>query len=170
MSDPFHPESVYCPSCGGRLAQRQSGPLPCHSCGRILYADPKLAVAAIIPLDGGIALVQRAIEPGLGKWSFPSGYVNRWEFPERAVEREALEESGLVVSANWVVGIYSTEGSPVVLCVYHAEARGGALIAGEETLASRIFPVDDLPAMAFEHDRRIVADWIEGLRLRGQTV
>jgi ADP-ribose pyrophosphatase YjhB (NUDIX family) len=56
--------------------------------------DPRLAAAAILPLDGGIVLVRRAIEPAYGRWSFPSGYVNRGEQVERAVEREVLEETG----------------------------------------------------------------------------
>ena len=150
--------------------QREDAPPRCAPCGRVLYADPKFAVAAVIPRDGGIALVQRAIEPGLGKWSFPSGYVNRWERPERAVERETLEESGLEVSAKWVVGVYSTPGSPVVLCVYHAETLGGSLIAGDETLAAKVFPLDALPPMAFKYDHRIVKDWLAGCRLRGERV
>ena len=169
MSESTVTETAYCPYCGRRLRQRKNAPPRCPPCGRTLYADPKFAAAAIIPLDGGIALVQRAIEPGLGKWSFPSGYVNRWERPERAVERETLEESGLEVTAKWVVGVYSTPHSPVVLCVYHAEVRGGTLIAGDETLAAKIFPVDDLPTMAFRYDHRIVEDWLYGRRLRGEA-
>ena len=167
MTDPINPESVYCPTCGTRLVQRTNDVPVCPSCGRVAYADPKFAAAAVIPLDGGIVLVQRAIEPGLGMWSFPSGYVNRGEMPNRAVEREVREECGLIVSASWVVGIYSTTGRPVVLGVYNAEVLGGALVAGDETLASRVFPIDDLPKMAFAYDQQIVEDWREGRRMRG---
>ena len=167
MTEPTKPDSVYCPICGTRLRQRANDVPVCPACGRVAYADPKFAAAAVIPHDGGIVLVQRAIEPGLGMWSFPSGYVNRGEVPGRAVEREVLEECGLIVSADWVVGIYATTGQPVVLGVYNAEVLGGALTAGDETLAARVFPVDDLPTMAFPFDDQIVEDWLEGRRLRG---
>ena len=167
MADSIIPDSVYCSTCGTKLRQRAKDVPKCPACGRIAYADPKFAAAAVIPRDGGVVLVQRAIEPGLGMWSFPSGYVNRGELPSEAVEREVREECGLVVSADWVVGVYATAGQPVVLGVYNAEVVGGALIAGDETLASRVFPIDNLPKMAFAYDDRIVEDWRAGRRLRG---
>ena len=74
------------------LIQGTDGHPECLDCGRVIWSDPKLAAAAIIPFDNGIVLVQRAIEPAVGKWSFPSGYVNRGEIVEKAIEREALEE------------------------------------------------------------------------------
>ena len=54
----------------------------------MIYSDPKVAAAAIIPMDGGIVLLKRAIEPQIGMWGFPSGYVDRGEKLERALERE----------------------------------------------------------------------------------
>ena len=60
----------------------------CPTCGKDFYLDPKLAVAAIIPYKDKIIMVKRAIEPGIGKWSFPSGYVNRYESLESALKRE----------------------------------------------------------------------------------
>ena len=135
-------------------------------CNRIIYSDPKVAVAAIIPMDGGIVLIKRAIEPRIGKWSFPSGYVDRGEKLERALEREVLEECGLAVSVDWLVGVYSEIGQAVVLVVYHADAVDGVLIAGDETSDARVFVVDAMPELAFEHDDRIVRDWLEGVRIR----
>ena len=161
--DKLH-QPTFCSSCGGRLAPRQDGPAQCTGCGRAAYLDPKLAAAAIIPHDGGIVLVRRAIEPAYGKWSFPSGYVNRGEKVEAAVEREVLEETGLQVSARWLVGLYSSPGQPVVLSVYHAEVIGGALSARDETLEIAAFPLRSLPDLAFEHDSRIISDW---MRARG---
>ncbi len=166
MTDQTNSDSVYCQSCGTRLIQRTGDVPVCPACGRVAYADPKFAAAAVIPLDDGIVLVRRAIDPGKGMWSFPSGYVNRGETPSRAVEREVEEECGLIVSADWVVGIYATTGQPVVLGVYNAEVLGGTLVAGDETLAARVFPVDDLPDMAFAYDHQIVDDWQEARRLR----
>ena len=134
----------------------------CVDCERTIWNDPKIAGAAIVPLDGGIVMVQRAIEPAIGKWSFPSGYVNRGEKLERAVEREVLEECGLEVVVEKLVGLYSEEGNSIVLAVYEARVTGGTMeSADHETLDVRVFKVDDLPELAFEHDSGIVADWVK---------
>ena len=134
----------------------------CTQCNRVIYSDPKVAVAAIIPMNGGIVLLKRAIEPQLGKWSFPSGYVDRGEKLERALEREVFEECGLVVRVGRLVGVYSEEGQAVVLAVYHADHVSGKLVAGDETSEARLFKIDELPELAFEHDDRIVRDWLRG--------
>ena len=148
------------------LAPIGGGHHRCFECDRIIYSDPKVAVAAIIPMDGGIVLLKRAIEPQIGKWSFPSGYVDRGEKLERALEREVLEECGLVVSVEWLVGVYSEVGQAVVLVVYHADVESGKLVAGDETSDARVFAVDGMPELAFEHDDRIVSEWLRGLALR----
>jgi len=134
----------------------------CADCGRTIWNDPKIAGAAIVPMDDGIVMVQRAIEPAIGKWSFPSGYVNRGEKVERAIEREVLEECGLESTVERLIGLYSEEGNSIVLAVYEATVIGGELkSADHETLDVDVFPVDNLPELAFEHDRGIVADWLK---------
>lgn len=139
----------------------------CSACERVIYSEPKLAAAAIIPHESGIVLIKRGIEPAYGKWSFPSGYVNRGEVVERAIEREVLEETGLKVQAQWVVGLYSRPESPVVLGVYHARLLGGELTAADEALEAAVFDIKKLPALAFEHDERILRDWLTALDMRG---
>ena len=138
----------------------------CSTCGRTFWNDPKIAGAAIVPIDGGIVMVQRAIEPAIGKWSFPSGYVNRGEKLERAVEREVLEECGLNVEVEHLVGLYSEDGNPIVLAVYQVRVTGGKLdSADHETLDVRVFNVNELPELAFDHDRGILADWLKNWKV-----
>jgi len=148
------------------LLPTADGHKACAQCDRVIYSDPKLAAAAIIPLDGGIVLIKRAIEPAYGEWSFPSGYVNRGEVVEQAAEREALEETGLNITTKWLVGLYSKADSPVALAVYHTEVNGGELVAADEALDARVFQVSDMPKLAFEHDQRILRDWQAGLEAR----
>ena len=83
------------------------------------------AVGAIIPYKSGIVLVQRAIEPGLGKWTFPSGYVNRGEVVEDALRRELLEECGIECEIVGLVGVYSDTNNPVIFIVYEAKIISG---------------------------------------------
>ncbi|MDP8924359.1 MAG: NTP transferase domain-containing protein [Chloroflexota bacterium] len=158
----------FCSRCGQALVQREiegrARPV-CPACDTVAWADPKVAVAVVIPWQGGILLGRRAIDPGRGRWSFPSGYVDRGEVLEEAARREVLEEIGLDVRIAGLVGAYSAAGNPVVLIVYAGEVVPGQPIAGPEVDELRAFAPDALPDMAFSHDDRIVRDWL-ALRAR----
>src|ERR687894_70635 len=89
------PEYRFWPRCSGRLENRalkegEPERLVCEACGFVFYLGPKLVAGAIVELDGEIVLIQRAIEPGYGKWTFPGGFVERGEVAEAAAAREAL--------------------------------------------------------------------------------
>jgi|ABEF01.1.fsa_nt_gi ADP-ribose pyrophosphatase YjhB (NUDIX family) len=149
----------FCAFCGEELRSAVEGPSFCLGCGRPAYQDPKLAAACIVSHEDSIVLVKRAIEPHIGKWSFPSGYVNRGEDVAEAAVREVVEETFVVARINWLVGLYSEVGRAVVLAVYDATQVGGTIGAGDETSDARMFNVGDLPGLAFEHDRQILKDW-----------
>lgn len=157
----------FCAHCGGPLAQAQGRP-GCRRCGRVSYLDPKLAAAAMVTVEDRLLLVRRAIEPAQGKWSFPSGYVDRGEVVEAAVEREVREETGLEVAVNWLVGLYSRAGNAVVLAVYDVRVRGGQMHPGVEAMELGLFDPGGLPELAFEHDTSIVADWLARRTPRNQ--
>ena len=59
--------------------------------------QPIVGVGAVIVDCGKIVLVQRGVEPALGKWSFPGGAVELGEKVRDAVVRETKEETGLTV-------------------------------------------------------------------------
>ncbi len=153
----------YCPHCGEPIGSRilggQERPF-CATCKTAFYEDPKLAVAVLVCSDGGLVLQRRKIDPGMGKWTFPSGYVERGERVEDAAEREAFEETGLDVRVTGLLGLYSHAGNPVVLAVYSADAVGGALAVSEESHEVATFSPTELPELAFEHDAQIVESWL----------
>lgn len=129
--------------------------------GAPVYRDPKVAVAVIIADARGILLQQRAMEPRIGLWTFPSGYVDRGEQVERAAEREVREELDLPVTLTHLLGVYSEPGNPVVLIVYTGTTPESAVpvVQEEEIAAIGYFSPDALPPLAFDHDPRIIADW-----------
>jgi 8-oxo-dGTP diphosphatase len=154
-------EAAFCQLCGAAVVRRvvdhRERPV-CPKCGWTSFADPKVAVAAVVAIDGGVLLCKRAIEPGLGKWSFPAGFVDRGEELRAALAREVREETGLSPDLGRLVGVYSEAGNPVVLVVYAAEATGDPRPSAEAS-ELRVFDPDDLPELAFAHDRKIVGDW-----------
>ena len=124
------------------------------------YIDPKVVGVGILEIDGKILLVKRGIEPGYGLWSMPSGYINRFEKVEDAIERELLEECGIIVKAKWISGVYSSEKSPIILLVWNLIYISGDVKPLDETLEVSFFSIDEMPKLAFEHDKKIISDWI----------
>ena len=64
----------------------------CQACAFVFYLDPKVAACTICMVDGGIVLLRRTIEPRIGTWVFPGGFVDRGEAVSAAAIRETLEE------------------------------------------------------------------------------
>jgi len=161
----------YCPRCASPMEPRRQAPgepeFPtCTRCGFILFLNPDLSVGAIVPLEGGIVLLRRAIQPCLGLWTFPMGYANRGERTERAAERETFEEVGLETRVRELIGVYSYEGRPVAVVVYEAEAIGGTLAPGAEAIEVRSVRPESIPweELAFPSARDALRDY---LRRRG---
>lgn len=70
------------------------------------YPDrPIVGVGAVIVENQRVLLVKRARAPLLGRWSLPGGVVELGETLRAATEREALEETGLVVEAGEVLEV-----------------------------------------------------------------
>ncbi len=158
----MHSEDRFCPACafplvGKEVAGRQR-PV-CPRCGRVVYYDPKVAATCIVERDGKVLMVRRGIQPGMGRWSIPGGYVDRGEVVEEAAAREVWEETGLEVEIVCLVGLLSERGHPVMVAAFAAREVGGSLIAGPETLDVGFFSLDQLPALAFPRDQEILARW-----------
>jgi len=161
----------YCPQCGGGLEERLLKPgepprLVCKSCGFVFYIDPKLAVIALVPLDAGLVLVRRAIDPGYGLWVVPGGFVDMGELLEEAVVRETREETYLQVKVSRLFNIYSYKNLRTVVAAYLTTYVSGELGAGDETLEARIFAPEEIPwdEIAFSSTRAALQEYLELLQ------
>ena len=157
----------YCPACAGALSERvlvarEPARLFCGGCGLVLYRDPKLAVGAICSGPEGIVLLRRAIEPGIGKWVFPGGYVDRGETPVAAARREAFEEIEAEIRVGRLLNVYAYEGSPVVVIVYEAVITGDRIGCGDEALEVRSFEPSGIPweDLAFRSTREALMEYL----------
>lgn len=153
----------FCPHCATLLNPRvlhgRERPV-CPACGFVHYAGPKVAVGVILEREGRLFLGRRAIDPGRGRWSFPSGYVDLGESTAEAAVREVKEETGFDASITGLVGVYSTADRPVVFVVYGGEIVGGGPTPCDEVAETGLFHPAQLPPLAFEHDPQIVRDWL----------
>lgn len=66
----------------------------------------RLGTAAVIKKGEKILLGIRAKEPSKGKWIIPGGGVNFLEPIQTAVKREILEETGLEIDIEKMIGVY----------------------------------------------------------------
>lgn len=152
----------YCQRCGSEVqfsdTYARLRPV-CPDCGFIYFYDPKITVAVIIEIDGQVVMEKRAGEPGAGKWTFPSGFVDRGEVVIEAAEREVLEEVELRVSDLQLLNVYSAPGETVVLVVYYTTITGQTPKIGDETTDVQLFAPDALPELAFPRDEHVIADW-----------
>jgi 8-oxo-dGTP diphosphatase len=114
---------------------------------------PTVAVGAIVFDDRGrVLLIQRGRPPGAGLWTVPGGRVELGESLATAVEREALEETGLAVTCGALVEVVeriTTEGDAtwhyVILDFLAVAAPGhGAPRRGDDAADVRWFGIDEL--------------------------
>src|SRR4051812_45318661 len=110
------------------------------------YPDrPILGVGAVIIHDGRALIVQRAFEPRKGEWTVPGGVLELGETIREGIEREVLEETGLVVRAGEVVEVFEniwpdSEGKTqfhFVLVDFYCELISGDLKAATDVADAR---------------------------------
>ncbi|HEY85844.1 MAG TPA: NUDIX hydrolase [Chloroflexi bacterium] len=68
--------------------------------------SPKAAVGALVLNKGRVLLVKRETAPSKGLWAIPGGKIELGETMDQAVEREILEETGLIIRAGHIIHIF----------------------------------------------------------------
>lgn len=159
-------ELNFCPNCGAPMTDRflfGRTRRACTSCGFVFFREPKLAVGALVEQEGQVLLVRRAVDPKVGDWCLPAGYVEYDEGPVAAVIREVKEETGLVVRVMDLLSAYHVRSDPRglgVILMYRAAPVGGTLAPGDDADLAAFFAPDALPRnVAFASTRRALLRW-----------
>lgn len=123
------------------------------------YPDrPIVGVGAVIVDRRRVVLVKRGSPPLQGEWSLPGGVVELGETLRAAAEREAREETALVVKAGEVVEVLDRivpgkDGAPqyhYVLIDFLCTVRGGELCAGGDAAEAKWASEDELAGFKLE--------------------
>lgn len=133
---------------------------------RAFPARPIVGVGAVIIADGRVLLVVRGQPPLQGQWSLPGGAVEVGETLVAALQREVLEETGLVVSVGEVVEVLDrihmdADGRVeyhYVLIDYVCGVVGGRLDAQTDAADARWVALDALGPYCLQPVTRAVID------------
>jgi 8-oxo-dGTP diphosphatase len=125
---------------------------------RYVPVTPLLTVDALILFEGKIVLIRRLNPPFENDFALPGGFVEVGETVEAATVREAKEETGLDISLMKLLGVYSDpsrdpRGHTVTIC-YLAKGFGN-LKAGSDAKDIRLFGINEIPRLAFDHNEII---------------
>lgn len=132
-------------------------------------------VAAVIRDASGAILMHRRSDDG--HWSLPAGAIEPGESPAQAVAREVLEETGLHVIAERVLGVFGGTGFrhtypngdqvEYTTVVFRCRVVAGTLEAQDgETLELRYFAPESMPPLGLPYPRELfLGDAVDGAPL-----
>ncbi len=156
-----------CPHC----ATPDEQPLTCERCGWRWYSNPKPAAAVLLErqdegaAEPSVLLLRRAVQPGLGAWDLPAGYLDPGESFEIGARRETREEAGIDVELLALAGVYHSAPANAVTAVFRARATGPNMTvemdaeSSEHAWVARSEVAAWLPRMAFASMAAALADW-----------
>jgi ADP-ribose pyrophosphatase YjhB (NUDIX family) len=118
----------FCSDCGQPVELRipAGDHLPrhvCAACGAIHYRNPKVIVGCVPEWDDRILMCRRAIEPRLGMWTFPAGFLELGETSAQGAAREALEEAQVQVEVGELFVVINVPYVSQVYMIHRARMK-----------------------------------------------
>ena len=141
----------FCKTCSAPVAYR----LPddgdtreravCNACQTIHYENP-LNVVGTIPVWGGkVLLCKRNIEPRMGKWTLPAGFMELGETVAQGAARETTEEAGAQFEMQELFALMNVTRVGQVHFFYRAQLTSDQFDPGHETQEARLFAEHEIP-------------------------
>lgn len=140
----------FCSECGHSVSQQipdgdTRRRFVCASCKTIHYQNPRIVTGCLATFEDKILLCKRAIEPRLGLWTLPAGYMENGETTTEGAVRETLEEANARVD---IINLYTLFSLPHISQVYMfflATLKDLNFSAGVESLDVNLFEEEEIP-------------------------
>ncbi|NLC24454.1 MAG: NUDIX hydrolase [Oxalobacter sp.] len=121
----------------------------CKNCKTIHYQNPKIVVNTI-PFwkeekELSVLLCRRAIEPRLGFWTLPGGFMENNETTKEGALRETEEEAGADIVVRDLFSLMNLPTVQQVHLFYLAELKSLSFAPGLETLETQMFTETEIP-------------------------
>ena len=141
----------------------------CQKCDFIDYVNPKIVVGSVVTWEDKILICKRAIEPRLGFWTLPAGFMENGESIEEGAAREAREEACADIEIERLLAVYSIPRISQVQIMFKAKLRSPDIAAGPESQDVKLVTWDEIPwkEMAFPSAVWALKQWHS---LNGETV
>ncbi|MEC5215466.1 ADP-ribose pyrophosphatase YjhB (NUDIX family) [Actimicrobium sp. GrIS 1.19] len=121
----------------------------CEQCGVIHYQNPKMVIGSIPVWDQAgdtrVLLCRRAIEPRLGYWTLPAGFMENDETTGDAARRETEEEAGARIDLHGLFSMMNVPHVHQVHMFYRATLLDLDFAAGVESLEVALFNEASIP-------------------------
>ena len=105
----------------------------------------------------GILLIRRGKAPFAGRWALPGGFVEMDEDLDAAARRELKEETAVDIGEMIQVGAFGNpkrdpRGRNISVAYASIVTTAIAPAAGDDAADARVFSLNELPELAFDHD------------------
>ncbi len=117
----------------------------CQRCDIVHYQNPKIVAGCIPVWEDQILLCKRAIEPRLGYWTLPAGFMELGESSLEAGIRETWEEANARVEVDDLFAVFNLPYVDQVYMMFRARLVDLKFSASIESLEVKLFKEDDIP-------------------------
>jgi ADP-ribose pyrophosphatase YjhB (NUDIX family) len=145
-----HVDARFCSNCGYAITHR----VPegdsrvrdcCDRCGAIHYQNPRPVVGTVPVWNDQVLLCLRAIEPRLGYWTLPAGFMEVGESSAEGARRETEEEACARIELGPLFSVIDVPHVEQLHIFYLARLLDLNFAAGAETSEVRLFSEADIP-------------------------
>jgi ADP-ribose pyrophosphatase YjhB (NUDIX family) len=117
----------------------------CPACHTIHYENPLNVVGTVPHWGDKVLLCKRNIEPRLGKWTLPAGFMELNETTAEGAARETDEEAGAQFEMEGLFSLLNVARVGQVHLFYRARLTSDQFNPGTETMEARLFAEDEIP-------------------------
>jgi len=139
----------------------------CPACQTIHYENPLNVVGTVPYLGDRVLLCKRNIEPRLGKWTLPAGFMELNETTAEGAARETLEEAGAQFVMQGLFSLVNVSRVGQVHLFYLAQLTSEQFDPGHETVEARLFLESEIPwdELAFRTTRETLECYFADRRM-----
>ena len=141
----------HCKECGSKVVYR----LPddgdtkpraiCTGCNNVHYENPLNVVGTVPHWGDQVLLCKRNIEPRLGKWTLPAGFMELNETTAEGAARETDEEAGAQFEMQGLFSLLNVARVGQVHLFYRARLLSDQFNPGIETIEAKLFTEAEIP-------------------------